>query len=97
MSKPEITVTKMSKDEAQAKYQVSSWGTWGCEVSKFDWQYSGTETAYVLEGEVTVTPTGDWSSCKATKIEAGDLVVFPDGMTCVWDVTKPIKKHFNFS
>eukprot|EP00913_Durusdinium_trenchii_P012857 g12073.t1 len=85
------------EDEAQAKYQVSSWGTWGCEVSKFDWQYSGTETAYVLEGEVTVTPTGDWSSCKATKIEAGDLVVFPDGMTCVWDVTKPIKKHFNFS
>lgn len=42
-----------------------------------------------------MTPTGDWSSCKATKVhlqewkektwskvEAGDLVVFPDGMTC---------------
>ena len=29
-----------------------------------------------------VTPTGDWSSCKPTKVEAGDLVVFPDGMTC---------------
>eukprot|EP00434_Breviolum_minutum_P004521 symbB.v1.2.003985.t1/scaffold224.1/size261648/4 len=97
MSKPEITVTKMSKEEAESKHKISSWGTWGCDVSKFDWQYSGTETAYVLEGEVMVTPTGDWASCKATKVEAGDLVTFPDGMTCVWDVSKPIKKHFNFS
>lgn len=97
MSKPEITVTKMSKDEAESKHKISKWGTWGCEVSKFDWEYSGTETAYVLEGEVLVTLTGAWASCKPTKVEAGDLVVFPDGMTCVWDVTKPIKKHFNFS
>mmetsp|Transcript_18513 Transcript_18513/g.41241 ORF Transcript_18513/g.41241 Transcript_18513/m.41241 type:complete len:130 (+) Transcript_18513:84-473(+) len=95
--KPEIVVKKMSKEEAEKEYGYSSWGTWGCGVSKFDWQYSGTETAYVLEGEVMVTPTKDWSSCQPTKVEAGDLVVFPDGMTCVWEVTKPIKKHFNFS
>eukprot|EP00435_Cladocopium_sp_Y103_P017918 s926_g4.t1 len=76
---------------------VDQWGKTLLEVSKFDWQYSGTETAYVLQGEVLVTPTGEWASCKPTKVEAGDLVVFPDGMTCVWDVTKPIKKHFSFS
>mmetsp|Transcript_16018 Transcript_16018/g.30186 ORF Transcript_16018/g.30186 Transcript_16018/m.30186 type:complete len:98 (-) Transcript_16018:76-369(-) len=97
MSKPEIQVTKMSKEEAEKQHKISSWGAWGCDVSKFDWTYSGTETAYVLEGEVMVTPTGAWSSCKPTKVEAGDLVVFPDGMTCVWDVTKAIKKHYNFS
>ena len=50
MSK-EISVTKMTKEEAEAKFKISSWGTWGCEVKKFDWQYSGKETAYVLEGE----------------------------------------------
>eukprot|EP00438_Fugacium_kawagutii_P027409 Skav211998 [mRNA] locus=scaffold304:89100:94511:+ [translate_table: standard] len=71
-------------EDAEAKHKISSWGTWGCEVSKFDWQYSGTETAYVLEGEVLVTPTGAWASCKPTKVQKGDLVVFPDGMTCVW-------------
>ena len=38
------------EEEAEAKFKISSWGTWGCEVSKFDWQYSGKETAYVLEG-----------------------------------------------
>mmetsp|Transcript_117192 Transcript_117192/g.184339 ORF Transcript_117192/g.184339 Transcript_117192/m.184339 type:complete len:98 (+) Transcript_117192:72-365(+) len=96
MSKPQIEVEKMSKEEAQEKYKISGWGTWGCDVSKFDWQYSGTETAYILEGEVTVTPTGEWGGCKPVTVGAGDYVTFPDGMTCTWDVTKKIKKHYNF-
>ena len=95
--KPGIKVKKMSKEEANKEFGVSSWPTWGCGVSKFDWEYSGTETAYILEGEVTVTPTGEWADVQEAKIEAGDLVTFPDGMTCVWDVKKPINKHYNFS
>eukprot|EP00448_Togula_jolla_P007066 CAMPEP_0170613776 /NCGR_PEP_ID=MMETSP0224-20130122/24452_1 /TAXON_ID=285029 /ORGANISM="Togula jolla, Strain CCCM 725" /LENGTH=135 /DNA_ID=CAMNT_0010939399 /DNA_START=26 /DNA_END=433 /DNA_ORIENTATION=- len=96
-AKPGIIVEKMSKEEAEAKYKISSWGTWGCDVSKFDWTYSGTEAAYILEGEVTVTPTGEWKEVKPVTIGEGDYAVFPDGMTCVWDVHKAIKKHFNFS
>ena len=92
-----IKVEKMSKEEADKKFGVSSWPTWGCGVSKFDWDYSGTETAYILEGEATVTPTGEWADVEEAEIEAGDLVTFPDGMTCVWDVRKPINKHYNFS
>mmetsp|Transcript_45150 Transcript_45150/g.84269 ORF Transcript_45150/g.84269 Transcript_45150/m.84269 type:complete len:152 (-) Transcript_45150:73-528(-) len=95
--KPGIKVEKMSKDEADKKFGVSSWPTWGCGASKFDWEYSGTETAYILEGEVTVTPTGEWSDVEPATIEAGDLATFPDGMTCIWDVKKPIQKHYNFS
>ena len=95
--KPGIKVKKMSKEEADQQFGVSSWPTWGCGVSKFDWEYSGTETAYILEGEVTVTPTGDWADVDEAKIEAGDLVTFPNGMTCIWDVKKPINKHYNFS
>ena len=29
-------------------------------------------------------------------VNAGDFVVFPDGMTCTWDVTEAIEKHYNF-
>merc|ERR1711988_496573 len=83
-------------EDAEEEHGISGWGTWGCGVSKFDWQYSGTEEAYVLEGEVLVTPTKKWAACKPTKVCAGDFVTFPDGMTCVWDVTVPIKKHYNF-
>ncbi|CAJ1360953.1 unnamed protein product [Effrenium voratum] len=95
--KPTIKVEKMSKEAADQQLGVSSWPTWGCGVSKFDWEYSGTETAYILEGEVTVTPTGDWAELEAVDIAAGDLATFPDGMTCIWDVKKPINKHYNFS
>ena len=83
--------------EADAKHGVSSWGKWGCEASTFDWTYSGTETAYVLTGKVKVVPTGKWASCKTVEVKAGDLCVFPDGMTCRWEVTEAIDKHFNFS
>ncbi|MCL2838900.1 MAG: cupin domain-containing protein [Oscillospiraceae bacterium] len=65
--------------------------TWGCGVSKFDWSYDSEETALIIEGEVTVTFDGG-----SVFIQTGDLAVFPKGMSCVWDVTKPINKHYLF-
>mmetsp|Transcript_114616 Transcript_114616/g.208525 ORF Transcript_114616/g.208525 Transcript_114616/m.208525 type:complete len:186 (-) Transcript_114616:58-615(-) len=94
--KKEISVTPMSKEEAEKQHGISTWGTWGSGVDKFDWQWGGDEWAYILEGEAIITPTGEWADCKTTKIQAGDLCIFPGGMTCVWDVIKPLNKHFNY-
>ena len=69
-----------------------SWPIWTCEVSEFAWTYDSKETCYLLEGEVSVTPDGG----KGVTIKAGDLVVFPAGMSCRWKVVKPIKKHYQF-
>ena len=80
--------------EAELANIKGSWGTWGCGVSEFPWSYSDDETAYLLEGEVTVTP--DDKSLPAVTIKAGDLVKFPKGMSCTWKVTKAINKHYNF-
>eukprot|EP01106_Pelomyxa_sp_JSP_P010304 TRINITY_DN27514_c0_g1_i1.p1 TRINITY_DN27514_c0_g1~~TRINITY_DN27514_c0_g1_i1.p1 ORF type:complete len:102 (-),score=42.35 TRINITY_DN27514_c0_g1_i1:144-413(-) len=80
------------KPTAQVVTEASSWPTWGCGVSKFPWTYASDETAYVLEGEVVVTPDGG----APVTIKAGDLVVFPGGMSCTWDVKKPIRKHYSF-
>lgn len=66
----------------------------GCEASKFPWTYSGTETCYILEGEVVVTPDDGRA---AVTVGKGDMVIFPDGMSCTWDVKSAIKKHYNFS
>ena len=63
-------------------------------MSKFNWSYDSTETSYVVKGKVTVTPTNGGA---AVNIEAGDMVVFPEGLSCVWQVTEPILKHYNFS
>ena len=65
--------------------------TWECEVSKFNWHYDSEETCLLLTGEVEVSYDGG-----SVTITAGDYVVFPQGLSCVWNVTKPVKKHYMF-
>ena len=56
-------------------------------------EYDATETCYVMEGEVKVTaPEGE-----AVEFGAGDLVTFPRGLRCSWEVRKPIRKHYRFT
>lgn len=71
---------------------VSSWPTWSKEISTFPWTYGEQEIAYVLEGEVVVTPKGD----APVKFGKGDLVTFPAGMSCTWEVKQPLRKHYRF-
>lgn len=86
-----ITVEK--PDAAKlAKLGVSSWPIWTKEVSTFPWSYSSTEIAYILEGEVTVTPKNGAS----VTFGKGDLVTFSTGLDCTWDVKKALKKHYHF-
>lgn len=69
---------------------VEQWDIWERGVSRFPWTYDATETCFVLEGEAVVTPdNGD-----PVTISAGDLVVFMAGLSCVWEITKPIRKHY---
>lgn len=84
----EIIVRKPT-DAEKAHMQTNP--TWGCEVSEFDWFYDSEEHCLLLEGEVTVTFAGGEAS-----FGAGDYVILPKGMRCVWKVTKPVKKHYEF-
>lgn len=70
---------------------VETWPIWMKEVSTFDWYYDEKEVCYLLDGEVTVkTPDGEISFGK------GDLVTFPEGLQCVWNIKKAVKKHYKF-
>lgn len=69
---------------------VESWPIWEKEASSFPWSYSDKETCYILEGKATVEPDGG----EAVEFGAGDLVVFPEGMSCTWKITSPIRKHY---
>jgi len=71
---------------------VSNWSIWEKEASSFPWTYDMKEECYILEGEVTVTPSGG----EPVQIKAGDFVTFPAGMSCHWDITKDIRKHYQF-
>ncbi len=71
---------------------VFRWPIWEKEQSVFPWTYDQTETCYLLEGDVTVTPDGG----EPVHFGAGDLVVFPAGMSCTWDIHADVKKHYRF-
>ena len=87
-----ITVEK--PDTAKlASLDVTSWPTWSKEVSKFPWSYNSQEIAYILEGEVTVTPKNGGNP---VSFGVGDLVTFPAGLSCIWEVKKPLRKHYQF-
>jgi uncharacterized cupin superfamily protein len=84
---------KIPSDEELRKLDVESWGIWEKEKSVFPWSYDDTETCYVLDGEVEVT---DSENGEKLNFKKGDLVQFPKGLKCVWNVKKPIRKHYNF-
>ena len=88
-----ITVEKPDVSRLDA-LGVDSWPTWSKEVSKFPWSYNSQEIAYILEGEVTVTPKNGGNP---VSFGAGDLVTFPAGLSCTWEVKKPLRKHYQFS
>ena len=94
MSATPIKVVKNLPLAEFDRLQINSWATWGCGESKFPWSYGDQETAYLLAGKVVVTPTD--KSLPAVTIEKGDLVVFPSGMSCVWEVQTPLRKHYKF-
>ena len=70
---------------------VKSWPIWTCDVSTFDWSYDERETCYLLEGQVTVE-----AGQERVTFGPGDLVIFPKGLSCVWKVTAPVRKHYRF-
>lgn len=84
-----IIVEKPSAEKL-ASLGVTRWPTWSKEVSQFPWSFSTQEIAYILEGEVIVTPNGG----EPVSFEAGDLVTFPAGMSCTWQVKKALRKHY---
>jgi len=84
-----IEVKRPKADELKGQ-GVFDWPIWEKEVSRFDWHYDDDETCYLLQGQVEViTPDG-----RSVRFGAGDLVHFPAGLSCTWDISVPVKKHF---
>ena len=86
-----IKVEKKDKKDLDS-IGALSWPIWQKEVSRFDWHYDDTEMCYILEGDVTVE-TKDGAK---VSFGPGDFVTFPKGLDCVWDIKKPVRKHYNF-
>jgi uncharacterized cupin superfamily protein len=87
-----IQVEHHPNEEKLKKLNVFNWPIWTKEISEFPWSYDTSETCYFLEGEVVVTPEGG----EPVEIGKGDLVTFPAGMSCTWNIKKDVRKHYQF-
>jgi uncharacterized protein len=85
-----VIIEKLSKEDIEKK-GINNWPIWTKEVSRFDWFYDSTEHCQILEGEVIIeSDEGNFT------VKAGDYATFKKGLKCVWDVKKPIRKHYKF-
>jgi len=88
----EIKIENSPPKEKLDEMDVFSWPIWEKEASRFNWVYDDKETCYILEGRVVIEPEdGD-----PVEFGAGDLVIFPKGLKCTWDIKEDVKKHYNF-
>jgi uncharacterized cupin superfamily protein len=88
----QIEVTQNPSGELIDKLGCRSWPIWEKAPSTFPWQYQEKETCLILDGNVTVTPAGG----EPVTFGKGDLVVFPQGMSCTWKVQDAVRKHYKF-
>jgi len=87
-----IVVETAPPDEQLRMLGVYDWPIWEKEVSVFPWTYTTSETCFFLEGDVVVTPVAG----KPVRMGKGDLVTFPSGLSCTWEVRQQVRKHYRF-
>ncbi|UCE75968.1 MAG: cupin domain-containing protein [Gammaproteobacteria bacterium] len=87
-----IRVEKNPTRQRLEQLGVFEWGIWSKEISVFPWTYDCDETCYFLAGDVVVTPEGG----EPLAMGEGDLVTFPAGLSCTWDIRRAVRKHYRF-
>lgn len=87
----DIIIRKPTAGESQT---CKTWPIWSHGKDTFDWEYNEMEKCLILEGRVTICDRPD--SGQQVHFAAGDYVVFPTGLKCVWKITEPVKKHYDF-
>jgi uncharacterized protein len=84
-----IEVRKPTEEEIN---EAQNWPKWEKEVSEFPWSYGEKETCLILSGSAEVR-TADGETAD---FNAGDWVVFPEGLECTWTIKEGISKRYKF-
>ena len=92
---PAIKDVIVKKPTDQQAETCKDWPIWQGQIRTFEWDYTQTETCLIIEGKVTVTdrPAGQDS----ITFGPGDMVIFPEGLKCVWTIKEPVKKYYQFT
>ncbi|KAB2629917.1 hypothetical protein D8674_007436 [Pyrus ussuriensis x Pyrus communis] len=101
LSNLRIVVESNPSDSRLSELGINSWPKWGCPPGKYTLKFDAAETCYLVKGKVKVYPRKGSSSSSSSDEEfvnfgAGDLVTIPKGLSCIWDVSVAIDKHYKF-
>jgi hypothetical protein len=91
MSEHEILCERKPSPAKLEVLGVEQWPIWKKEPSTFPWNYDQTETCYIVRGKFTVTPEGG----EPQHFGRGDLITFPAGLSCTWEITQAVEKHYD--
>jgi uncharacterized protein len=85
-----VIIQKLGESELKER-GVLKWPIWEKEISRFNHVYDGDEECLIIEGQVIIeTKEANYT------IGPGDFVTFKEGLDCIWNIRKPIRKHYNF-
>ena len=86
----QITVRSDITEQELEAMRVPRWPIWEKDPGVSPWFYEFEENCYILEGEAIITG----SAMQPITIKAGDFVTFPEGLSCRWQITQHLKKHY---
>ena len=91
---PTVKDIIVRKPTEQEMLSCRDWPTWSCDVSEFEWEYTQTEKCLIIDGNIEVKdmPT----SGQSVSFGTGDYVILPNGLKCLWNVKKPVRKYYDF-
>ncbi len=92
MSNQEILVERNPSPMKLEVLGVEQWGIWKKEKSTFPWTYHQAETCYIVRGRFIVTPDGG----EPMEFKRGDLIAFPKGLSCTWEILEDVEKYYDF-
>ncbi|KAK8541558.1 hypothetical protein V6N13_137833 [Hibiscus sabdariffa] len=90
-----IVVERNPSESKLSELNIKCWPKWGCSPGKYQLKFDAEETCYLLRGKVRVYRKGS-STAEYVEFGAGDLVIIPKGLSCVWDVSVAVDKHYKF-
>ncbi|KAF8388310.1 hypothetical protein HHK36_026976 [Tetracentron sinense] len=88
-----IIVERNPAESRLSELGIKSWPKWGCPPGVFPLKFDAQETCYLLKGKVKAHTKG---SSESVEFGAGDLVTIPKGLSCTWDVSVAVDKHYKF-
>ncbi|KAG2242348.1 hypothetical protein Bca52824_095806 [Brassica carinata] len=100
---PRIIVEKKPSQDRLDELKIKSW------PKKYHLKYEAEEICYIVKGKVKVYPKSSSSTASSSssssldaqvewcvEFGAGDIVTFPKGLSCTWDVSLSVDKHYIF-